>query len=125
MGATRTIANIDIPVRGISIQTAAAATAAYTLVGSDSGVIFLNKYTTTTTYTLPSLTDGTGKIFWFYNAQSTGEIAITAPSDCMIGEDDVYTTLTTTSNTSGDGGFVVCDGTNYFFFALQGTWNGS
>jgi hypothetical protein len=125
MGATRDVCNIDIPIRGICINALADADASHTLVGSDSGTIFVNKYTTTTTYTLPSLVDGTGKIFWFFNAQSTGEIAITAPSDCMIGEDSTYTTLTTTSNTSGDGGFVVCDGTSYYFFALQGTWNGS
>ncbi|GAF71174.1 unnamed protein product, partial [marine sediment metagenome] len=84
MGATRDVALSGLPIRGISIATLAEASASHTLVGSDSGVLFINKYTTTTTYTLPSLVDGKGKIFWFLNAQSTGEIAVTAPSDCMM-----------------------------------------
>ena len=125
MGATRDVALTDLPFRGIVINTLAAAAASIDVEASDSGVLFINKYTTKTTYTLPSLVEGKGKIFWFLNGQSTAEIAVTAPSDCMMGVDSTYTTLTTSTNSSGDNGFCVCDGTNYYFFALSGTWAGT
>lgn len=125
MGATRDVAQIDIPFRGIIINTLAEADGSIDVEAYHSGTMFINKYTTITTYTLPSLVEGAGKIFWFLNGQSTAEIAVTAPSDCMMGVDDIYTTLTTSTNSSGDCGFCVCDGTNYFFFALSGTWAGS
>ena len=127
MGASRDVALTGLPNRGISINTHAEAAISIDVVGSDSGVLFINKFTDggTTTYVLPSLVDGKGKMYWFLNGQSTREIAVTAPSDCMMGVDSTYTTLTTTSNSSGDCGFCVCDGTNYFFFALSGTWTGT
>ena len=126
MGATRDIAQIDIPFRGIIINTHAEADGSIDVEGYHSGTTFINKYTSAkTTYTLPSLVEGAGKMFWFLNGQSSQQIAVTAPSAIMMGVDGTYTTLTTTSNASGDCGFCVCDGTNYFFFALSGTWVGS
>ena len=124
---SRDVALNELPMRGLAINADADNTNSFVLVGSDSGIIFINKETGTgvITYSLPSLVAGTGKIYWFYNAQTTQEIAITAPSDCMIGNTNTYTTLTTTSNDIGDSAFVTCDGTSYYFFAIAGTWSGS
>lgn len=126
MGATRDVALTDLPFRGIVINTHTAAATSIDVEASDSGVLFINKFSTggTTTYVLPSLAEGTGKVFWFLNGQSTRHIAVTAPSDCMMGSGSTYTTLTTSSS-SGDNGFCVCDGDNYYFFALSGTWGGT
>lgn len=123
----RVVALTNLTFRGIIVNTHAEADGSIDVEGYDSGTMFINKYSSggTTTYALPSLVDGTGKMFWFLNGQSTREIAVTAPSDSMMGVTETYTTLTTTSNSSGDCGFVVCDGTNYYFFAISGTWTGS
>ena len=120
MAATTTL--FDIPaIRGLVVN---ADTASTTLVGADSGKMFLHTYTTNGTYTLPALAAGKGKVFWFMNANTTSTLAITAPSDCMIGSDDTYTTLTSDA-VAGSCCMVVCDGTNYFCFEFSGTWSGS
>lgn len=125
MGATRVVALNTLPFRGIIINTHTEGDGSIDVEAYDSGTLFINKFYTggITTYTLPSLAEGKGKIFWFLNGQSTRHIRVTAPSACMMGVDGTYTTLTTSSS-SGDCGFCVCDGTNYFFFALFGTWAG-
>ena len=127
MGATRDIALNELPFRGISINAEADNVNAIIVVPSDSGVIFVNKEsgTGTITYTLPAVALGAGKWFWFFNAQTTREIAVTALSACIISATSTYTTLTTSTNAIGDSGFIVGDGTYWYFFNIVGTWAGS
>jgi hypothetical protein len=96
-----------------------------TVYPSDSGCIFVNKEDAgTVTYTLPALADSKGKMFWFFNAQTTAGIAVTAPSACMFAPDATATTVTSGA-TTGACGFVICDGTNYYWFEIEGTWTTS
>jgi len=60
MGLTRSVALNELPVRGLHVN---AATAAHTIVASDSGVVCFNDYGTDTTYTLPAVADAAGKLF--------------------------------------------------------------
>lgn len=116
--ATTTVL-FDIPtVRGIVTNPDSAAV---TVVGADSGLIFCHTYTTNGTYTLPSLVNGKGKIFWFMNANTTSTLAITAPAGTMIANDGTGATNTSGAD-SGSWAMVVCDGTNYFCFEGSGTW---
>lgn len=112
----------DIPViRCLATNTD---TAAVTLVGADSGTMYMHTYTTNGTYTLPSLVDGKGKVFWFMNANTTSTLAITAPSAIMVMADSTGTTNTSGAD-SGSWAMVTCDGTNYFCFEGSGTWSAS
>jgi hypothetical protein len=114
-----TLTWFDIPAtRGIVTNTDTAST---TLVGADSGKMYMHTYTTNGTYTLPALTGGIGKVFFFNNANTTSTIAITAPSACMFANDATGTT-NTCSAVSGSWCMVTCDGTNYYCFEGYGTW---
>ena len=118
--ATRVM--FDIPmVRGLDVLTNPATTAGVTVVGADSGKVFCSTNTGATTYTLPSLVDGTGKIFWFFLTNTTGTMVITAPSACMIMNDTTGTTNTCAA-TAGSWVMVTCDGTSYYCFEGLGTW---
>jgi len=124
MGATRDVAMTEIPMRGISINALSSGVNAFTLVPSDSGVIFVNKETatSTTTYTLPAVALGKGKIFWFFNAQTTRAIAVAAPTAILVGLDSATGTTATSDAVTGSAAFVVGDGTNYYLFVLKGSW---
>jgi hypothetical protein len=125
MGATRDVALNELPIRGISIN-ADGAGQSITVVSSDSGIIFINKEDAgNVTYTLPAVADGAGKWFWFYNAQTTGEIVITALTACIVSATSTYTSLTTSTNAIGDCGLLIGDGTYWYFFNFVGTWGGS
>ena len=113
MAATRNVALNEMNFRGLSIN---AATNTITIVPSDSGIIFLNQNTANSTnYVLPAVADAAGKFFWFYNAQTTQNMVITAPSVIMMGDDTVTgTTATTVTNNCGFAAMVFGDGTNYY-----------
>ena len=114
MAITRSVALNELPVRGLHVN---AATAAYTIVPSDSGIILFNDYGTDTTYTLPAVADAAGKMFWFFNGEATTKTIITAPSACIKGpQAAVCTTLT--SKAIGDHCILTCDGTNYFVVSM-------
>ncbi len=120
MAVTRTHAFTEMPFRGIHVNTA---TAAYTLTRDDSGLFFLNQYTTNTTYTLPAVADGIGKIFFFMNANTTSTLAITSPTaDTMVCNDDATATTNTCGADAGSWAMVIGDGTYYYCFEGSGTW---
>ncbi len=112
-------------VRGIRTNPASGGSTAITVVGSDSGLIFANHNTSNVTYTLPSLADGKGKVFWFMNANTTSTLAITAPSTVMVLNDDIDATTNTCAADAGSLAMVTCDGTNYFCWEGKGTWTGT
>ena len=116
----RDVALNELPIRGIAINDATANTASVTVYPSDSGIIFVNKFATATTYTLPAVADSAGKMFWFFNV-GAGGMLITAPADTLVGEHDAAGTTITFDDTShmiGVGGMAICDGTNYFWFNM-------
>ena len=114
MAITRSVALTELPIRGLHVN---AATAAYTLVPSDSGIVLANDYDTTTTYTLPAVADAAGKLFWFVNMEATTKTVITAPTACIKGVQAAVCT-TITSKAIGDHCIITCDGTNYFVIAM-------
>lgn len=122
MGAYRNVALTELPMRGISVEPTGG-DGAVSVVASDSGVMFVNKYTTgDTTYTLPAVADASGKMFWFFNAQNTKSLVVSAPSNTMIMDDNLVTTSATSASVGGECAFVICDGTDYYFHELHGTW---
>ena len=125
MGATRDIALNELPMRGISVNPVAASggVAAITIVPSDSGIVFANKYVTgAVTYTLPAVSLGAGKMFWFISAQGTVAENIAATTACIMGIDG--TTGTTLTNDSDEGACMCIfgDGTNWFAIPIGATW---
>lgn len=120
MGATRDVALNELPIRGIS-HNATTASGAVTVVASDSGVIFINKYAGTTTYTLPAVADGKGKIFYFYGAVANNVVVYGPAASTIYGNAALGRTFTGTG-AIGIGCMVVGDGTYYYAFALGGTW---
>ena len=122
MGATRDVALTELPMRGISVNTLAGADSSITVVPSDSGILFVNKYTTETTYTLPAVADGAGKWFWFFNGQGSAAIKVAATTAIVLGIDSATGTVITSGSNTSDSCLVVGDGTNYFAFILDGSW---
>ena len=122
MGATRDVALTELPFRGISINPDAAGTTV-NVVASDSGVMFINKEdASAVTYNLPAVADAKGKMFWFFEAQLSYGMVITAPANTMFMANDLAATTATATAQAGCAGFVICDGTSYYFFEIYGTW---
>lgn len=120
MGATRDIALTNLPFRGLSINPTTA-DGSITVVASDSGTMFINKYAGSTTYTLPPVAEGAGKWFWFYAAVAE-DVLVTAQSAIMMVADNLTQTTITSNGTIGDCLFVIGDGTNWFAFMVYATW---
>lgn len=122
MGATRDLALTELPIRGLSINPASGGSSAITVVPSDSGIMFINKFGTETEYTLPLVAEGKGKMFWFYNAQSSTAVLVSAQTAILMGVNSATGTTLTDGSNIGDCCLVVGDGTNYFGFVLSGSW---
>ena len=122
---TRTVALTELPIRGSSTNEDADNVTAISVVASDSGLLFINKETSgTVTYTLPTLALAAGKWFWFMNAQTSFALAITGGTASKI----VYSNSTTASTVTcatqaGECGMIYCDGVNYYFFEIYGSWS--
>jgi hypothetical protein len=121
MGATRDIALNELPIRGISINPASTGGAAITVVPSDSGTLFINKYAATTTYTLPAVADGAGKWFWFFGGIANNIVVYGPAATTVYGPAALGRTFTGTG-AIGIACMVVGDGDYYYAFALNGTW---
>jgi hypothetical protein len=122
MGAALDIRFEPTMWRGISINTDSAA---ITVVPSDSGVIFVNKYTTgNCTYTLPTAANSAGKIFWFFNAQTAYAIVISDPSsaDVMFVGDDTAADTATSPAETGHWCAVTSDGTSFYVLCGPVAW---
>ncbi len=114
MAITRSVALSEMNFRGLHVNSA---TAAYTLVPSDSGIILFNDYGTDTTYTLPAVADSAGKVFWFVNGEATTKTIITAPSAILKGVTAAACTVIT-SKAIGDHCIITCDGTYYYVISM-------
>ena len=122
----RDVAQIGLPFRGIAINDATDNTAAVTVYASDSGILFINKYAGTTTYTLPAVEDCKGKIFFFFSYVANNLVIQTATGDDLLvgGQTSagIVGDKVTMTGVIGGWGVVIGDGTNYFFFPGLGTW---
>ena len=130
MGTTRAQGQRDVALnelafRGIAINDATANTAAVTVYASDSGIFFINKFATATTYTLHPVADGAGKWFWFFNVGAGGMVIASYGSlDNIVAVNDVAAdtvTYGTTSQMIGSACLVVGDGTNWFAMNIGAT----
>jgi len=120
MAVARTYGFTQMPLRGYHTNTD---TAAYTLTRDDSGIVFLNQYTTDTAYTLPACADGIGCIFWFMNANTTSTLQIISPTaNTLVINDDATATNNTCTAVCGSWCFVIGDGTYWYCFEGSGTW---
>jgi len=116
----RDVALSEMNLRGLAINDATANAATVTVYASDSGIVFINKFATATTYTLPAVADGKGKFWWFYNVGAAG-IVITAPSACMVATNNAACTSATFSTSNlmiGAGCMIFGDGTYYYCMGL-------
>jgi len=116
----RDVALNEMNFRGLAINTDETA---ITLVASDSGIMFLQNYASATTYTLPDVATGAGKMFMFLNANTAASTVITSTTALIIGTTTAGAAKTTlTSIAVGDWGIIVGDGTNWFWFASPTVW---
>lgn len=115
MAVARTLGFTDMPLRGLHTNTD---TSAYTLTRDDSGIIFINSYTTgSCTYTLPACADGKGTFFMFYLGTSgaSASIVITSPtSNTLNCSDDALATTLTSGHVAGSWCLVIGDGTYWY-----------
>ena len=114
MAITRSVALNELPIRGLHVNSA---TASYTIVPSDSGIILFNDYATATTYTLPTVGDAAGKWFWIVNGDTATSTVVAATTACIKGAHaTAYTTLTSVA--VGDHVILTCDGTYYYIVSM-------
>lgn len=71
----------------------------YTVLNTDNGTLFITGGGANRTFTLPSLANGVGCVFWFYNVQNNNMI-ITAPSNKLIADGNATGTTATFSTMS-------------------------
>ncbi len=129
MGTTRVQGQRDValsmlPFRGISINDATSNTAAVTVYASDSGILFINKFASTTTYTLPAVADCEGKIF-FFMSYVANDLVIAGATSVMVGGETsagIVGATVTGGGTIGIWCAIIGDGTNYFALPGTGTW---
>ncbi len=125
MAVARTIALNQMPMRGVYKNTA---DSTLTLTRDDSGIIFVQTYTTSCTYTLPAVADGKGCFFWFFNANTTSQITIASPTaDTLCTHDDATATSTICDAEAGAWAMVFGDGTYWYFMegGGAGAWTDS
>ena len=124
----RDVALSSLPFRGIAINDDTLNTAAITVYASDSGILFINKNTATTTYTLPVVADCKGKIFFFYSYVANDLVITGGTTDVMVGGDTsavVDADKVTLGGVIGGWAIVTGDGTNYYALTGTGTWTAS
>lgn len=120
----RDVALNELAFRGIAINDATNNTAAVTIYASDSGILFINKFAATTTYTLPAVADCKGKVFYFMSYVANN-LVIDGTTSVIVGGNTsagVAGDKVTLTGVIGGWGFIIGDGTNYYFFAGTGTW---
>ena len=127
MGATRDLALSSLPFRGIAINETGDSNAV-TVVASDSGIMFVNEYAGSTTYTLPTVSDMAGKWYIFYGNVAEAIVIVGGTIDVMSGGS--ASAVVDADQVTGGGAIgiwciVTCDGTNYFTFPGVGTWTAS
>ncbi len=127
MGATRDLALTELPLRGIAINETGDS-ASVSVVASDSGVLFINEFAGTTTYTLPTVDLMKGKAYIFSSNVAQTIVVTGGTTDVMSGgtaSAAVDGDKVTSGGNIGDCCAVICDGTNYFVLPFTGTWTNS
>ena len=119
----RDVALNEMNFRGFTINTAETA---ITVDASDSGIIFLQNYATATTYTLPAVGLGAGKMFKFVCINTATKTLVTT-SDATALIKGTYTAgaakTTITSGAIGDSVTIVGDGTYWYVLeGFKGAW---
>ena len=123
VAGARNIALNELNLRGISVNDATNGSATINIVASDSGIVFINKFATNTTYNLPAVASGAGKWFWFFDGQATNTSAITSPTaNTLVSVNAAANTTVTSSAGAGQCGIIMGDGSYYYFFEIIGTW---
>ena len=120
----RDVALSSLPFRGIAINDDTLNTAAITLYASDSGILFINENTATTTYTLPAVADGKGKWYAFF-CKAANSIVIAGASSILVGgttSAGIVGATVTSAATIGECAIAIGDGDNWFVLPLTGTW---
>lgn len=89
-------------------QQEVAKTASYTVLSTDSGTLFTNNGAGgSVTFTLPSLANGVGCIYWF-RAEANQNVVITAPANKLIADGNLTGTSATYSTASHIIGSFAC-----------------
>ena len=101
--------------RGWTINTDESA---ITVLASDSGIMFLQNYASATTYTLPAVAEGKGKMFMFCNINTATSTLVTSTTALIKG---TYTggaaKTTITSAAVGESVTIVGDGAYWYTIA--------
>ena len=112
----RDVALNETNFRGVSINTDETA---ITLVPSDSGIMFLQNSASTTTYTLPSVADGKGKMFIFCNINTADKTVITSTTALIKGCVTAGAACTVLTS-AGMGDFLMLIGDGSYWYAVAG-----
>ena len=94
-----------------------------TVTEDDSGTLFIDLSTSSHTYTLPAVANGTGKSWMFYDGETTSAVKVVSPAADIMGMDSATGTTITSNSQIGDALLVIGDGTNYFAFEISGSWS--
>lgn len=125
MGRTteRTTPLTEMNWRGFDLNDSSATVTVYP---SDSGVIFMNAYTSgNTVYTLPAVADCAGKMFFFYNAKTDYYLTLDLASgdtDKIVCADSIVGDAVSCAADAGEWAWVMCDGTYFYVLEGHGTW---
>lgn len=117
VAGARDVALNEMNFRGFVINTAETA---ITLVASDSGIMFLQNYASASTYTLPAVGTGKGKMFMFANINTAASTVITTSDATALIKGCVTAGAACTTLTSaemGNSALIVGDGTYWYFVA--------
>ena len=122
---TRNVALNELHFRGISINAETGTdVVAIDVEAYDSGVIFINKEESgTVTYTLPVVSEGKGKMWWFYSAYAVSIAITSGTSSTLVTPGSATATTLTSAAAVGECAMVVGDGSFYYVFEIFGTWS--
>ena len=114
-----------VPLFRAVVRSATDATAT-TVTADDSGTLFINLSTSAHTYTLPTLALSAGKVFIFFNGQTTAALTITpGTADKMLVGDNAAADSVACAAAVGEWAIVIGDGTWFYCLAGVGTWTAS
>ena len=112
-----------MPLIRATVRSATTGNLATTVTPDDSGSMFISLTTGTHAYTLPAVADGKGKVFIFFDGETTQAITVASTAANIMGVNSATGTTLTSAADIGDCAMIVGDGTNYFFFNIgQAAW---
>lgn len=109
-------------IRAVVRSSATATTT--TVTADDSGTMFINLGATGAhTYTLPTVTLGKGKAWFFFSGQNSQNTLVTSgTASIMMLNDSASSTTNTLTAVVGGWCLVIGDGTYYYCFEGSGSW---